>query len=51
MLCYVDASAGRSVLEGSRTGVTTGQSAFQASGDFAFKYLMRTGIAASRSDS
>ena len=52
VLCsYVSASSGRSVLARSRTGVATGQSAFQASGDVTFRYLMRTGIVASRSDS
>jgi len=48
---YLAASAGRSVLERSRTGVATGQSALQALGDVTFRYLMRTGIVASRSDS
>jgi hypothetical protein len=48
---YLLASSGRSVLECSTAGIATGQSPFQASGDFTFRYLMRTGIAASRSDS
>src|SRR4051812_36084058 len=44
---YSVASSGRSVLERSRAGVTNGQSAFRASGDVTFRYLMRTGIIAS----
>src|ERR1700745_2964156 len=50
LFSYVFASSGRSVLERSRPGVTNGQSAFQASGDVTFRYLIRTGIVASRSD-
>src|SRR3954452_1083377 len=48
---YSAAPSGRSVLERSRAGVTNGQSAFRASGDVTFRYLMRTGIIASWSDS